>query len=882
MAQRSILSFFNKAPTKNEVEKEISIEDINNTSSDRNGREKSIGAASNEDSPVKKHVRQSNSSPSPSPQKVATASSKNSKRPRIASSSSEDEAPPPEPKVSPEKLTKSIKKEETAKQSFKSPPKAKKLANKDKTSKPNKTSPKQKPVVKKENAASASENQSTGENDDVDMKEVKTETESPKKVKEETESPKKVKTSEETKDKAANVMSFFTSGKKESTAGNSKTEVGTDYNPGKKNYHPINDAFWKKGEKIPYLALARTFEIIEGTSGRLKMTEFLSNYFRSVIVLSPQDLLASVYLSLNQLAPAYEGVELGIAEHTLMKAIAQSTGRSLAQIKADAQSTGDLGLVAEQSKSSQRVMFRPAPHTVGGVFSKLQEIAKMTGTASMAKKMDKIQSMFVACRHSEARFIIRSLAGKLRIGLAEQSLLQALAQACAMTPPNQDSKEPVVNALSKCSEATAKSKVDEIALILKTVYCQCPNYNQIIPVLLEHGTDRLLEKCPMVPGTPLKPMLAHPTKGVQEVLERFDGIDFTCEWKYDGERAQIHLLEDGGVNIYSRNQENNTSKYPDIIARLDLTRTESVRSAILDCEAVAWDPEKQQILPFQVLSTRKRKDANEADIKVQVCVFMFDLLYLNGNPLVQRPFLDRRELLYKHFREIEGQWKYATRLDTNDVDELQRFLEEAVKGNCEGLMVKTLQKEATYEIAKRSRNWLKLKKDYLSGVGDSLDLVVIGGYKGRGKRTGTYGGFLLACYDEDNEEYQSICKIGTGFSDEDLQRHTDFLKERIIPRAKNYYRYDSGHEPDDWFEPAQVWEVLCADLSLSPVHRAALGIIDGEKGISLRFPRFIRIRDDKSVTDATSAKQVADMYLSQDQIKNQQSGKQRDVEEDFY
>jgi len=812
----------------------------------------------------------------------------NSKRSRIVSDSEEDS-----PKKNTESKAKSTEKKPEAKEKMKneSPGKKRKSVNngpnvkKIKTdSSPEKTEEKKsteatktfsifnikKSPVKKETIEKSVEHnlkdkvsESTG--DETKLKDTP-----------EPEATEKMRSSQS---KPKNVFQGFFSNKK-----GADSEAGDDYDKKvkKSQYHPVNDCFWKRGEKTPFLALAKTLVAIEETSGRLRTIEILSNYFRSVVTQTPEDLLPSVYLILNRLAPAWEGIELGVGEHLLMKCLANTTGRSLAQIKLDLKSLGDMGLVAENSKSSQRTMIKPTALTVSSAFTRLREIAMMTGNSSGNKKVDKIQSLLVACKSCEARYLIRSLAGKLRIGLAEQSVLQALAQACVQTPIGQDSYPPTVHTAYKSAETdTFKEKLSAEAFKLKSAYCECPSYDIVIPALLQMGIDGLADSCKLTPGIPLKPMLAHPTKGVEEVLTRFENCQFTCEWKYDGERAQIHLHPDGKITIYSRNQEDNTTKYPDIIARFQACLTPSVKSAILDSEAVAWNREEKTIQPFQVLSTRKRKDAVESEIKVQVCLFGFDLLYLNGESLVKRPFEERRRLLRENLREVEGEFQYAKSIDGTKTEEIQEALEESIKDNCEGLMVKTLDKEATYEIARRSHNWLKLKKDYLDGVGDTMDLVVIGGYLGKGKRTGGYGGFLLACYDQENEEYQTICKIGTGFSDEDLQKHATFFKEHLIPEAKSYYSYDSSHSPDHWFEPVQVWEVKCADLSVSPVHKAAIGKIDPCKGVSLRFPRFIRIRDDKNADDASSAEQIANMYNNQDQIKNQNKGKAFSKEDAF-
>ncbi|XP_063897462.1 DNA ligase 1 [Helicoverpa armigera] len=645
----------------------------------------------------------------------------------------------------------------------------------------------------------------------------------------------------------------------------------TEYNPASSKYHPVRDACWRAGQAVPYLALARTLELIEATSARLKIVDILSNYLRSVIALTPEDLLPSVYLCFNRLAPAYESLELGIAETYLMKAIGQCTGRTLAQLRGQ---RADLGAAAQAARLQQRTMFPPPPLTLRKVFAALKEIAHMTGHASVSKKINKIQSLYVACRHSEAKFLIRSLEGKLRIGLAEQSVLQALAAAATRTPPGPGGVTQL-DAARGLSAEQFKARVDEAALVLKTTYCECPDLGQLVPALLAHGLAALPAHCRLAPGLPLKPMLAHPTKQLSHIFDRFESEQFTCEWKYDGERAQIHvpgaaeLPDYARAAVFSRNQENNTSKYPDILRRLPALLKPSVWSCVLDCEAVAFDTDTKQILPFQVLSTRKRKDASEADIKVQVCVFVFDLLFLNGQSLVHQPLQQRRDALREHFNQVEGQWQFATSRDCSSIEEVQQFMEEAVRGSCEGLMVKALRgPHSRYDIARRSHNWLKLKKDYLDGVGDTVDAVVIGAYHGRGKRAAHFGGFLLACRDAAADEFQSLCKLGTGFSDEQLRSLTARLQQHVIPAPRPYYRYDEAHVPDVWVSAALVWELRAADLSLSPAHRAARGLVAPDKGISLRFPRFVRERDDKTPEQATSAQQVAQMYLAQDQVRN--------------
>jgi len=686
---------------------------------------------------------------------------------------------------------------------------------------------------------------------------------------------------------------------------------------------------------VQYKDLVEILDTIEGVSKRLEIQALMTKFFRRIIKFgTPADLNSAVYLACNSVAPAYECVELGIGDSLLIKAIAQAYGSKPATIKEAVNKLGDLGLVARSCKSKQRTLgfgLKPKPLTLVKVLAAYREIAHISGSLSQKLKIDKIKKLLVAVQDSiETKFIIRGLQGKLRIGLAQSTVLVALGHALMMTIPstvrvdedndvkvetknddeededvedddNKKNESSIVTALMDDSLPVEKT-LEAAANMIRKVYSEVPSYDALLNAATQVPLVQLNTVCHFQPGIPVEPMLAKPTKSIQEVLKRLNGQEFTCEYKYDGERAQIHRTPDGTLKVFSRNLLETSTKYPEVPHYVqeaaeaavslrnqqgkdknesgeddDANDDESGRpvdSFVLDTEVVAFDRDKGHLVPFQILSTRKKIQESAGSATVQVIVQAFDLMYLNGKSLLSKTMKERRRLLKKHFAPVKGKFQFAESLDAvedGDTTVLEQFLDAAVKGQCEGLMVKTMVD--IYEPSRRSLNWLKLKKDYLDGCGDSFDLVPLGAYFGRGKRTGVYGAYLLACYDEETEEFQSVCKVGTGFSDEDLVSLSTALNEHKLEGGKSsQYNVVDSLEPDVWFDAVQVWEIKAADLSKSSTHRGALGKLEEGRGIGLRFPRFERIRDDKKPGNATNSEQVLEMYYNQDTVKGQKGG----------
>lgn len=565
-------------------------------------------------------------------------------------------------------------------------------------------------------------------------------------------------------------------------------------------------------------------EKISLTTKRLEIQAILTAYLKEVHEKNPQSLVPVLYLSTASVYPDYFNRELGVGENTLVALVSESTGKSVKSIRMEYSREGDLGTIAMRCRVSQLFVSK-MQLAVEDVFEGMRRIAGESGLKSHSAKKMVVLGLISKCSPLETKYLIRILEGGLKIGLALRTVLISLAQVFSA------------------------DGVDEV----KHAFNRQPDIGRLAECILEHGIEGLAASFRVKPGTPLRPMLANPSKNLTAAFKKLENKRFACEYKYDGERIQIHKTNNR-IETFSRNSENTTEKYPDIRAVFET----SDRDFIIDGEVVAYDRREKKILPFQTLTTRKRKRVDGSKIAVDVCVFVFDLIFFDGESYIDRLLEERKAVLCREFGEIEDRLRFSESVECSTPEEVEAFFGRSIEKNFEGIMLKTLGEDSRYLPSQRSNKWIKLKKDYVEDMSDSLDLVVMGAYYGKGKRTGFYGGFLLGVYNDDSERIEALCKIGTGFDDSSLSRLYEQLNSHLCSAPRNYV-YKESVRPDVWIEARYVWEVRAAGLSLSPIYSAG-GDREG-RGISLRFPRFVRERPDKDVCSATSSCQIYQMYL---------------------
>ncbi|HYS71182.1 MAG TPA: ATP-dependent DNA ligase, partial [Thermoplasmata archaeon] len=535
---------------------------------------------------------------------------------------------------------------------------------------------------------------------------------------------------------------------------------------------------------MEYATLVSSYEEIEATTKRLEMTDLLVQLFKQV---PPEEIKAVVYLTEGRIAPDYAGIELGLAEKLVIRVVAQVTGLEEPRVQALWKERGDLGLVADEAiRDRRQAALTSDALTVRKVFDNLMAIALAAGEGSQQMKIDRLAELLQAAQPGEAKYIVRTVVGKMRLGVADMTILDALAAAYA-TKEQKDAIERAYNVSSDLGEVAA--------------------------VLAAKGLEGLAAIHLQV-GRPILSMLAERIPTLPEVFQRLGG---TCalEYKYDGLRMQVHVAQDR-VQIFSRRLENITPQFPEIVeaARANFT----AKDGIIEGEGVPVDPNTGDLLPFQEVSRRRGRKFDVAQMAADfpVTLFLFDCLLKDGEDLTGRPYEQRRQTLRTVVRPGD-RIKFADSLVTNDVGAAQTFFDEAIARGCEGLVAKAL--DSTYEAGARGYKWVKIKRDYQAAMSDTVDLVVVGGLAGRGKRAGTWGALLMAAYDKPSDTFPTACKLGTGFSDELLA--TFPAKFGPLRLEHRHARVDSTMEADAWFEPKVVLEVRGSELTLSPVHTAA-------------------------------------------------------------
>lgn len=583
-----------------------------------------------------------------------------------------------------------------------------------------------------------------------------------------------------------------------------------------------------------YREIAETYEKIEGTTKRLEMTDYLVELLKK----TPRNIIDKVvYLTQGKLYPDFVGVELGLAEKLAVKAVALASGVSEKNVLELLHKYGDLGIATEEllKKKRQKSLFSfntDEKLSVEKVYENFVRIARTEGSGSQDKKIKFLVELFNVATPREARYIARTVVGKLRLGIADMTILDALAAAFG------DGKE--------------HRKYVERA------YNIHPDLGYIAKVLAVEGIEGV-RNIQIEVGVPIRAMLAERLPSLEEILEKMGGRA-AFEYKYDGMRIQAHVTKNKTV-LYSRRLENLTSQFPDVVSAIG----EAFRgdNAIFDGEAVPVDVNTGELLPFQMVSHRRGRKYGIEKImgEIPVVLFLFDVLYLNGEDMTTRPYPERRKALEEWINETE-RVKFAHRIVSDNIDEIRLFFDKAIADGCEGLVAKNIGDESIYRAGAREFLWIKYKRDYRIELIDTLDLVVVGAFAGKGRRKGTYGALLMAAYNPDKDRFETVCKLGSGFTDEQLAGLPRMFEGLLI--KERHPRVWSEIEADYWFVPRIVMEVIGAEITLSPTHTCARDIVEHGSGLAIRFPRFTgKWRDDKSPEEATTTKELVEMYRSQ-------------------
>jgi DNA ligase-1 len=558
-----------------------------------------------------------------------------------------------------------------------------------------------------------------------------------------------------------------------------------------------------------YSELVEVYEKLEKISSKLAKTELISDFLKK----SGSELPKIVLLLMGRVYPAWTMIELGVADKLMNKAIARAYGLPESDVIKESKRLGDLGSVAELFATKRKqTTLKKEILTVENVFETLQNISKQVGAGSQDRKLNLIVQLLSAAKPKEARYIVRTVLEELRVGVAEGLIRDAISQAFNV-------------------------KVEDV----EAAWSVRPDYAEIANIAKERGSAGL-KKIGLKPGTPFQVLLAEKVPTLKDGLEAFDRP--ILEFKYDGARTLIH--KDGQkIWIFTRRMEDVTAAFPDLV---ELAKANiKADSAILDAETIGINPKTGRPVPFQMLSTRiKRKYEIERAIKeIPIQVNLFDIVFLEGKSLFDKTLEERRKILEKIVKVVPGKFQIAQSLITKDLKKAETFYKMAQQAGQEGLIVKNL--DAKYVPGRRvAGGWLKVKPTL-----ENLDLAIIGGLWGTGKRTGWIGSFVLGCRDPETGKFLECGMLGTGVKEKKI-KPDDVTFEDMTKMLRPYIEMEKGHHIK--IKPKIVIEVAYEEIQKSPAYAS---------GYALRFPRFIRLRPDKGPEDVDTIERIEKLFAMQ-------------------